>query len=69
MESVKNSVIESCQREIDNAKYYIGFFKFQESKEKKEDAAKTALKRKQIEDALKTNEIMLARLKEYNATI
>jgi len=69
MEKIKEQVIETCEREIDMAKYYIGFYKYQESKEKKEDAAKTALKRQQIEDALKTNELMLARLKEYNKTI
>ena len=69
MEKIKKQVIATCKHEIEMAKYYIGFYKYQESKEDKETAAKTALKRKQIEDALRTNEIMLARLKEYNDSI
>lgn len=69
MEKIKKQVVDTCKHEIEMAKYYIGFYKYQESKETKEVAAKTALKRQQIEDALKTNELMLARLEEYNKTI
>lgn len=69
MQEIKKRVIDTCQSEIDMAKYYIGFYKYQESKENKKDAANTKLKRLQIEKALKTNELMLKRLEEYNATI
>lgn len=69
MEDIKQKVINNCKSEIETAKYYIGFYKFQESKQNKEESAKTKLKRMQIEDALKINEQMLKRLEEYNKTI
>jgi hypothetical protein len=69
MEQVKNRVYNACLNEIESAKYYIGFYKHQELNKDKKISAEAKLKRMQLETALKSNQDMLKKLDEYNATL
>lgn len=65
MEKAKQELIEKTEHEISRGKIFIAFYKQKELKQNKEEAAKTKLKRIQIEDAQAMNAEMLEFFKNY----
>jgi hypothetical protein len=65
MEKVKQEIIEMCEKEIARGTIFVAYYKQLEMKQKKEDAAKTKMKRMQIEDTIVTNSDMLKFFKSY----
>jgi hypothetical protein len=67
---IKDSVLKACQREVDLANYYIGFYNYlKEKAETTEEKGKIDLKLETINKSLQGNSDALAKIKEYNATI